>query len=138
MLKKTLVLTAMLCTYGCAGFDQYVRDVSGRPSLLIGYQTVELRDNIPPIFELQFANNSSRVDDEQIDQIGEVLTDNSYYVVEATAGGYTAGSQNIVKQRVKAMIEILESYGVNSDKIYVAEYSAAKPGLRGYIYSVSY
>ena len=137
MLKNTLLLILLLMV-GCSGFDQYVRDLSSRPSLLIGYQTVELRDNIPPVYEIEFDNNSSTVSDLQIDQIASVLTENSYYVVEATAGGYTSASQKIVKQRTKALIEILESYGINSDKIYVADYSAGKPGRRGYIYSVSY
>ena len=138
MFKSVFIVIFVSILSACTGFDQYIRDISGRPSLLIGYQTVELRDNIPALYEIQFANNSASVDDKQIDEIGEVLSDNSYYVVEATAGGYSTTSQKIVKQRVKAMIEILESYGVNSDKIYVAEYSAAKPGRRGYIYSVSY
>ena len=137
-MSRVLLLLNFLLLVGCTGFDQYVRDISSKPSLLIGYQTVELRDNIPPVYEIEFAKNSSTVSDLQIDQIASVLTENSYYVVEATAGGYTSASQKIVKQRNKAMIEILESYGINSDKIYVADYSAGKPGRRGYIYSVSY
>ena len=135
LLNLFLVITFLSA---CTTVNQYIRKISDRPNLLIGYQTVSLRPDIDPIVELLFDNNSAVIGDEAFKYIGEVLTEKSYYVVEATAGGFSKQSQDIAQERINTMIQVLEAYGVKASNIYVANYSASKPGRQGFIYSISY
>ena len=133
----TLLLIAVFVS-ACTTVDHYIKKVTHKPNLLIGYQTVSLRPEIDPIVELLFDNNSAVIGEEAFKFIGASLNDNSYYVVEATAGGFSNQSQAIAQERINSMIKVLESYGVKSSNIYVADYSASKPGRQGFIYSISY
>ena len=122
----------------CTTVNQYIRKITHRPNLLIGYQTVSLRPEIDPIVELLFDTNSAVIGEEAFRFIGASLKDNSYYVVEATAGGFSNQSQAIAQKRINSMIKVLESYGVESSNIYVADYTASKPGRQGFIYSITF
>ena len=133
----SLLLIAIMLS-GCTTLNQYIRKVTHKPNLLIGYQTVSLRPEVDPMIELLFDNNSAVIGEEAFTFIGASLQDNSYYVVEATAGGFSNQSQAIAQKRINAMIKVLESYGVKSSNIYVADYSASKPGRQGFIYSISF
>ena len=135
-LISLLLIAALLSA--CATVNQYIRKVTHKPNLLIGYQTVSLRPEIDPIVELLFDNNSAVIGEEAFKFIGASLEDDSYYVVEATAGGFSSSSQDIAQKRINSMIKVLESYGVKSSNIYVADYTASKPGRQGFIYSISY
>ena len=133
----SLLLIAIMLA-GCTNINQYIRKVTHKPNLLIGYQTVSLRPEVDPMIELLFDNNSAVIGEEAFNFIGASLKDKSYYVVEATAGGFSNQSQAIAQKRINAMIKVLESYGVKSSNIYVADYSASKPGRQGFIYSISF
>ena len=139
MLKKlvSLLLITVLVS-ACTTINQYIRKITHKPNLLIGYQTVSLRPDIDPMIELLFDTNSAFIGEEAFNFIGTSLSDNSYYVVEATAGGFSNQSQAIAQKRINSMIKVLESYGVKSSDIYVADYSASKPGRQGFIYSISF
>ena len=137
-IKLVSVLLIILLVSACTTVNKYIRKVTHRPNLLIGYQTVSLRPEIDPMVELLFDTNSAYIGEEAFKFIGASLKDNSYYVVEATAGGFSNQSQAIAQKRINSMIKVLESYGVESSNIYVADYTASKPGRQGFIYSVSY
>ncbi len=136
--KLISVLIIVVLLSACATVNKYIRKVTYKPNLLIGYQTVSLRPDIDPMVELLFDTNSAYIGEEAFKFIGASLKDNSYYVVEATAGGFSSQSQAIAQKRINSMIKVLESYGVESSNIYVADYTASKPGRLGFIYSVSY
>ena len=139
-MKTKLITVTLIFIFlsGCTTVNQYIRKITHKPNLLIGYQTVSLRPDIDPMVELLFDNNSAVIGEQAFNYIGQSLTENSYYVVEATAGGFSNQSQAIAQKRINAMIEVLESYGVKSSNIYVADYTAGKPGRQGFIYSISY
>lgn len=137
-MKFISLLLVIVLLSACTTVNKYIRKVTHRPNLLIGYQTVTLRPDIDPIVELLFDTNSAYIGEEAFKFIGSSLKDNSYYVVEATAGGFSSQSQDIARKRINSMIEVLESYGVESSNIYVADYTASKPGRQGFIYSISY
>ena len=137
-LKLVSLVVITILVSACSTVDQYIRKITHKPNLLIGYQTVSLRPNVDPVVELLFDNNSSVIGEAAFKHIGESLRLNSYYIVESTAGGFSNKSQQVAQDRVNAMIAVLEAYGVESSSIYVADYSAGKPGRQGFIYRISY
>ena len=138
MKRLVMVLSMAIMLSSCATVERYIKRFSEKPSLLIGYQTVQLRENIPPLIEIRFKDNETVISESDFDEIGTKLTKNTYYVVEATAGGFSKQSQRLAQLRVSEIIKVLEAYNIKSKDIYVAEYTAEKPGRRGYIYSISY
>ena len=138
-MKRIIIVLLLAQMLGaCATIETYINKITKKPSLLIGYQTVELRDDIHPTVEIEFDTNKSNINDLNIQAIESQLREDSYYVVEGTAGGVSKNSQEIARKRVQAMIDVLESYGVRSSNIYVAQYSAIKKGRAGLLYIISY
>lgn len=109
----------------------------GEPEKHIGYETMALRDGVPPEAVIDFDANSWTLDDSAYAYLDAIVSGDRRYLIEGTAGGLTNTALTLSRKRRLAVINYLEAQGVDPSRIFVVPYDPDKRGRQVRVYTIT-
>ena len=132
-----MVLVLSGCSISQDKWDYLKAKLGIRPAHL-GYPTIVLKEGILPEVEIEFPSGEADLADADKVSLLRLAGRQGRFVIEGTAGGTSKNSHYLAKQRAINTAKFLETQGIKTDDIAIAEYDPNKPGRTVLIYTITY